>query len=426
MAQDHLAQVAGGDRPLGHRQELAAAGRGRDPRAAGLAGGGLHAGRSPRRCPLPAPWRRTTPATRRRSRGSWASPIPTPPWRWSPRWRGRFDEAVLVVDQFEELFTLNPPEVQSSFVGLLRRLVDAADVHVVLAMRDDFLYQCQRFPEIAPDLRGLTPLGAPRADALRRALTEPAARRLHRFESEILVDRMVAEVEDQRGALPLLAFAVRRLWEKRDREQRVLTEDAYDDIGGVGGRARPPRRGGGGRDRLTNASRWSARSSETSSPPRALERCARWTSCCRCSTDQTVAEGAESLPLRRPATHPYGRRALSLTPARDAAREVLDKLIDARLLTTFETHDDEEPPPAASRSSTSPCSPTGPASFAGRPRTQEGAQLRDELRQAARTWDEHGRHDDRCGPAPHIASSSSGASATRAASPRSRKPSRMR
>jgi len=58
------------------------------------------------------------------------------------RWRGGFDEVVLVVDQFEELFTLNPPEVKTSFIALLRRLVDAADVHVVLAMRDDYLHQC--------------------------------------------------------------------------------------------------------------------------------------------------------------------------------------------------------------------------------------------------------------------------------------------
>ena len=151
------------------------------------------------------------------------------------RWRGRFEDAVLVIDQFEELFTLNPPEVQTGFVALLRRLVDAADIHIVLAMRDDFLYQCQRFPEIAPIFRDLTPLGPPGADALRRALTEPAARRLHRFESEVLVDRMVGEVEDQRSALPLLAFAVHRLWEKRDREDRLLTETAYESIGGVAG-----------------------------------------------------------------------------------------------------------------------------------------------------------------------------------------------
>jgi DNA-binding winged helix-turn-helix (wHTH) protein len=142
------------------------------------------------------------------------------------RWRERFDEAVLVVDQFEELFTLSAPEAQASFVELLRRLVDAADIHVVLAMRDDFFHHCQRFDRIAPIFQDLTPLGPPTGVALRRALEEPAARQLYRFESPLLLDRMVAEVSYQRGALPLLAFAVHRLWEDRDREGRTLTEAA--------------------------------------------------------------------------------------------------------------------------------------------------------------------------------------------------------
>ena len=134
------------------------------------------------------------------------------------RWRGLFDEAVLVVDQFEELFTLNPPEVQASFIDLLRRLVDAADVHLVLAMRDDYLYRCQQYEQIAPIFEELTPLPPPKPEGLRRALKEPAARRLYRFESELLVDRMIAEVEGERGALPLMAFAVHQLWEERDRD----------------------------------------------------------------------------------------------------------------------------------------------------------------------------------------------------------------
>ena len=46
---------------------------------------------------------------------------------------------------------------------------------------------------------------------------------------------MLAEVEGERGALPLLAFAAARLWEKRDREAGLLTRQAYLDIGGVGG-----------------------------------------------------------------------------------------------------------------------------------------------------------------------------------------------
>ena len=46
---------------------------------------------------------------------------------------------------------------------------------------------------------------------------------------------MTAAVEGERGALPLLAFAVSRLWEKRDRERKLLTHEAYAEIGGVAG-----------------------------------------------------------------------------------------------------------------------------------------------------------------------------------------------
>ena len=55
------------------------------------------------------------------------------------RWRKGHGEALLVVDQFEELFTLNPAEVQERFAALLGRLAREADVHVLLSLRDDFL-----------------------------------------------------------------------------------------------------------------------------------------------------------------------------------------------------------------------------------------------------------------------------------------------
>jgi len=42
------------------------------------------------------------------------------------------------------------------------------------------------------------------------------------------------QVLGERGALPLLAFALARLWENRDRETGLLTRQAYQDVGGVG------------------------------------------------------------------------------------------------------------------------------------------------------------------------------------------------
>ena len=66
------------------------------------------------------------------------------------RWRGLHDQALLIVDQFEELFTLNPPEVQAPFAALIGRLARDVDVHVVLSMRDDFLYRCHEHEALSP------------------------------------------------------------------------------------------------------------------------------------------------------------------------------------------------------------------------------------------------------------------------------------
>ena len=178
------------------------------------------------------------------------------------RWRKRHAHALVVVDQFEELFTLNPPEAQRSFAELLGRLVLEADVQVLLSMRDDFLFHCHAHEPLGPAFADLTPLG-PLGDAgLRRALVQPALACGYRFEDEALVDEMVDEVGHERGALPLLAFAASRLWEKRDRERGLLTREAYQEIGGVAARwpsTRRRRSSGSGRTAL----RWCGSCSET-------------------------------------------------------------------------------------------------------------------------------------------------------------------
>ncbi len=151
------------------------------------------------------------------------------------RWRDRHRQGLLIVDQFEELFTLNPVEVQARFAVLLRLLVDRANIHLLLSMRDDFLYRCQSLVPLQPVLDGLFALEQPGSNALERALIGPAQRLGFSFEDDHLATEMVQDIEGGRGALPLLAFAVSRLWEKRDRDRKLLTRQAYEDIGGVGG-----------------------------------------------------------------------------------------------------------------------------------------------------------------------------------------------
>lgn len=151
------------------------------------------------------------------------------------RWRARREQALVVVDQFEELFAQNPPEVRARFAELLARIPLQADAHVILSMRDDFFFQCASLVPLAPLFSEPFPLTAPSGQALRRAVVQPALECGYVFEDEALIDAILAEVEGERGALPLLAFAVAQLWARRDRERGLLTRAACEEIGGVAG-----------------------------------------------------------------------------------------------------------------------------------------------------------------------------------------------
>jgi DNA-binding winged helix-turn-helix (wHTH) protein/WD40 repeat protein len=284
------------------------------------------------------------------------------------RWRGRWEQALIVVDQFEEVFTLSTPSVQNEYVALLRRLVDAAGIHLVLVLRDDFLIECHRFPELEPILKDLTLVGPPVGAALRRALTEPAARRRHAFETEVLVDEMVGEVEAERAALPLLAFAASRMWELRDRDRRLLTREAYEKIGCVGG---------------------------------ALAQHAE-------ATLESIGE--ERLPvvreLLRNLVTAQGTRAVRdrdellsvfADSRRNSASEVLRALVDARLLTSFEDAASGEGKGGRHHRVEivhESLLVNWPRLVRWQAQDSEGVLLRDQLRQAAHLWQEKGRPDD--------------------------------
>ena len=282
------------------------------------------------------------------------------------RWRQQHDQALLIVDQFEELFTLNPTEVQASFSDLLRRFVDEADVHVLLSMRDDFLYRCHDHEPLKPIFDALTPLKAPAGDALRRAVVEPALHLGFTFDDESLPDEMVADIENERGALPLLAFAVARLWDKRDRENQTLTRQAFSDIGGVEGS-------------LVQHAESTLKSIGDSSLPFVRETFRNLVTSQGTRAVRSVDDLLSVFPDNR----------------RKGAREVLDRLIDARLLTSFEEENAEGSAirhrvEVAHESLLS----SWPRLVGWQTQDADSARLRDELRQAAKAWAEHDRPVD--------------------------------
>ena len=141
-------------------------------------------------------------------------------------------DAVLIVDQFEEAFTLctDPAERTRFFQGLVQ---EADRGQLVISLRIDHLASLVDHPELARLVeRGLYLLGPMDETGLRAAISGPAARAGLLLEPG-LVDLLVREVEGQPGALPLLSHALRRTWERR--EGRTLTVAGYQATGGIRG-----------------------------------------------------------------------------------------------------------------------------------------------------------------------------------------------
>ena len=143
---------------------------------------------------------------------------------------------VLLIDQFEELFTLVDDEAERR--RFLDNLVAAVDdpqgrVLVVITLRADAYHRPLAYGEFAarlgPGVINLLPLTT---DELEEAAQEPAAHRGVTFEPALLAE-LLTDVLGEPGALPLFQYALTELFDRRTGSQ--LTLDAYRSLGGVRG-----------------------------------------------------------------------------------------------------------------------------------------------------------------------------------------------
>lgn len=144
-------------------------------------------------------------------------------------------ELVLVIDQFEELFTACTEATRAGFLdGLLAALgEDGARLRVVATLRADFYDQPLRHRALAATMEeGLVTLSPPSPAELESAIVEPARQVGVGFEPGLCA-RIAGDVGDQPGALPLLQYALTELFDRGDAD--VLTIEAYEQIGGLGG-----------------------------------------------------------------------------------------------------------------------------------------------------------------------------------------------
>jgi transcriptional regulator with XRE-family HTH domain len=145
-------------------------------------------------------------------------------------------EMLLVIDQFEELFTLTRSEQERA--DLLRNLFEAmrdpsSRLWVVVTLRADFYgHPLLYVPSTELVGRRTEVVGPLTPDELYRAITGPAERAGLRLEADLPV-AIIEDVAEQPGALPLLQYALTELYERRN--GRVLTLRAYRQSGGVPG-----------------------------------------------------------------------------------------------------------------------------------------------------------------------------------------------
>lgn len=267
---------------------------------------------------------------------------------------------VIVIDQFEEIFTLClDNEERRVYCEGLSRAATSADlpIRIILTLRDDFLVRARELPGLGERLvQGLELLTTPGTEDLIRILKEPARKAGYKFEDESLPCEIAESVAGKQGALPLLAFTASKLWEMRDRESKTLERKPYEAMGGVGGALA----------QHAEEMMWEMTHEEQLLVREAFRRL-------------VTSEGTRAVMPRNELLQVLGSGA--------AAEAALEKLVRARLLSASEGEGGQERVEVVHEALLA----AWPRLVKWRQEDAEGARLRDQLQAAARQWDERGR-----------------------------------
>jgi hypothetical protein len=147
------------------------------------------------------------------------------------------DRALIVVDQFEELYTLTADEeARRCFLDELLAISSpraGSIAKVVVTLRGDFVGKALAYRSLSDRLQDAQiNLGPMTREELEMVIREPAKKIQLKFESG-LINRILDDVGDEPGNLPLLEFVLKELWDKR--RGGVLLNETYDALGGLQG-----------------------------------------------------------------------------------------------------------------------------------------------------------------------------------------------
>ncbi|RCJ20595.1 hypothetical protein A6770_31300 [Nostoc minutum NIES-26] len=143
--------------------------------------------------------------------------------------------SVLVIDQFEELFTLTAETDRVNFLSLILGAIKKAGNYfkVIITLRSDFLDECLGMIELAPLItksQVLVPSCRLEDEQYRQIIAKPAQKVGLEVEDG-LIALLLEELKD--GSLPLLQYALEELWHKRSRG-KLTVKDYQQHIGKLG------------------------------------------------------------------------------------------------------------------------------------------------------------------------------------------------
>jgi WD40 repeat protein len=151
---------------------------------------------------------------------------------------------LLVIDQMEELWTAHgsTTEIANTFFASLEAMARSGHVLVLGTLRSDFYADAQKSPAFLrlKGEHGHFDLLPPRDAALRQLIIEPAKLAGLKFERQLPAGRSLdedlwTEAARDGSTLPLLQYAMSKLYDQRDPGRRLLTFAAYQEIGGIEG-----------------------------------------------------------------------------------------------------------------------------------------------------------------------------------------------
>ena len=143
---------------------------------------------------------------------------------------------ILIIDQFEECFTMGNQKTTTEFITLLTNLIQTQpSLSLIIGMRSDFRGRLREFPDFSKAIMAKINVAHLNREEIEEAIAKPAEFVGLGIEGG-LKQQLINDVEDYPGSLPLLQYTLTELWhEARKQGEQFLRLQTYQDLGGVEG-----------------------------------------------------------------------------------------------------------------------------------------------------------------------------------------------